>query len=300
LYSAAVVWGREQGTGKSLVGYTMFEIYGKNAVEISDRDLSIAYNDWADSRQFVMGDEIAGGDKRGVADRMKSIITQRQVRINAKYVPVYTIPDCVNYYFTSNHPDAFFLEDSDRRFFVHEVGSPPQPHSFYRRYAQWLFKEGGAAALFYHLLNLPLGDFKPEVRAPVTSSKSEMIEDGRSDVAAWVANLRENADRVLLIGGKPVNWKLWTTSELFTLFDPTGTGRVTRNGLGRELRRAGFKRVFRSQPIPTESFGMQRLWAIRDAQRMLQMDSAGLRKYYEKERTVAGVQIAKGAAAAKY
>jgi hypothetical protein len=27
----------------------------------------------------------------------------------------------VNYYLTSNHADALFLEDEDRRFFVHEV-----------------------------------------------------------------------------------------------------------------------------------------------------------------------------------
>ena len=122
------MWSLKHGTGKSTVGYTMGRIYGKNYVEIRDHDLNSLFNEWAENRQFVMGDEITGGEqKRDIADRMKSTITQKEIRINAKYVPSYTVPDRINYFFTSNHADAFFVEDTDRRYFVHQITADPKP-----------------------------------------------------------------------------------------------------------------------------------------------------------------------------
>ena len=262
LYSASVLWGIHHGTGKSMVGYTMGEIYGENFTEIGDRDLYANFNDWAERRQFVMGEEITGGDKRATADRMKGMITQRQLRVNTKFVPTYIVPDCINYYFTSNHPDAFFLEDSDRRFFVHEVTGKPLDDSFYREYMTWL-RNGGAAALFHHFLTLDLKNFNPQGHAFVTNSKKEMIEDGRSELGAWVSTLKEDADRLLAVGDVKLPYKLWTTDELLRLFDPEKRGRVTANGLGRELRRAGFVRACEGTTIKTQVAGYQRLWIIR-------------------------------------
>jgi hypothetical protein len=97
------------------------KIYGQNFIKIKSKDLYDTW--WAENRQFVLGDEISGSDKRAEADMMKAMITQEEVNINIKYIPQFSIPDCVNYYLTSNHADALFLEDEDRRFFVHEVWS---------------------------------------------------------------------------------------------------------------------------------------------------------------------------------
>jgi hypothetical protein len=87
-------------------------IYGHNFIKIKSKDLYDTW--WAENRQFVLGDEISGSDKRAEADMMKAMITQEEVNINIKYIPQFSIPDCVNYYFTSNHADALFLEDEDR------------------------------------------------------------------------------------------------------------------------------------------------------------------------------------------
>lgn len=290
LYSAVVTWGIHHGTGKSLVGYTMFKLYGDNATEIGDRDLYSTHNEWAEHKQFVMGDEITGGDKRNTADRMKSMITQKQLRLNPKYVPSYTVPDCINYYFTSNHPDAFFLEDNDRRFFIHEVRAKPLDNAFYKDYLDWLNNRGGAAALFYHLLRLDCAEFDPQGHAPVTASKMEMIDTGRSDLGAWAAALREDPDRVLQVAGKQLPYKLWTTTELHTLYDPQGQSRVTVNGLARELRRAGFYKVYSGMSVLTQVAGRQRLWAIRDADVLMKMRGPAIAELYDKERGGVGAQ----------
>jgi hypothetical protein len=263
LASSVVVWGLVQGTGKTLLGHTMFKIYGNNATEITDQALQSGDNDWAENKQFVMGDEITGGDKRSVADRMKSMITQKQLRINVKYVPKFTVPDCINYYFTSNHPDAFFLEDTDRRFFIHEVCGVPLPDAFYKEYMAWLEKSG-AHALFHYLLGLDLTGFNPQGHAPMTQSKQNMIDDGKSDVAMWVAQLKLSPETVLRLGDEPILRDLWTCTELHGLYDPMGNKRVTINGLSRELRRAGLMLVYKGMGVPTMS-GCQKLWAVRNA-----------------------------------
>ena len=259
--TSVLLWGREHGSGKSTMGYTLFKIYGDNATEIQDKDLSAGFNEWAENKQFVLGDEITGGDKRSSADRMKSMITQKLLRLNPKYIPSYTVPDCINYLFTSNHPDAFFLEDRDRRFFIHEVKGKPLPAPFWTKYYKWL-NGSGAHALFNHLLNLDLKDFNPQAPAIMTDSKQEMIDNGRSDLGSWVSMLRDCPETVLRLGEKVLEHKLWTASELLALYDVKNQGKVTTNGLARELARAGFERVYRGMPVPT-TMGPQKLWMIR-------------------------------------
>jgi len=284
LYSAVVVWGVQQGTGKTLVGHTMFRIYGENGTEIGDRDLSSTHNEWAENKQFVVGDEITGGDKRNSADRMKSMITQRLLRLNPKYIPSYTVPDRINYYFTSNHPDAFFLEDTDRRFFIHEVRSKPRENGFYHSYVRWLDEERGAQHLFDYFLNLDLAGFEPQGHAPSTVSKTEMIANGRSDLGSWVAGLREYPDQQLVVGGVARPYSLWTTEELKLMYDPEEKTKVTANGLARELRRAGFNKVNFGMGVYTATKGQQRLWAIRDFEKLNKLGGPKLGELYDKER----------------
>jgi hypothetical protein len=283
LLSSVLLWGRVHGTGKSLIGYTMFKIYGDNATEISERDLLSAHNEWAENRQFVMGDEITGGDKRHAADKMKSMITQKQLRLNPKFVASYTVPDCINYFFTSNHPDAFFVEDTDRRFFIHEVRGNPLPSEFYQSYMKWL-DGSGPSALFHYLLALPMDGFNPQGHAPMTLSKQEMIEDGRSDVMSWVDRLKAAPDMVLRLGDEILRYELWTTSELLGIYDPTGNKKITSNGIGRALRSAGFHRVYRGMPVPTKD-GPQKLWAIRNALKLEAIENGpALGQIYNHER----------------
>jgi hypothetical protein len=272
MYSSAVLWGRLHGTGKSFVGYSLFKIYGANAIEIKDEHLQKSHNGWAENKQFIMGDEIAGGEaKRDLGNRMKSIITQQKIIIDQKYVPTYELLDCINYYFTSNHPDAFFLEDDDRRMFVWEVLADPLPREFYREYENWIGAPGvigpGAAALFYHLLHLDLGDFDARGKAPMTAAKADMIANGRSDLGEWVDRLKNRPDDALVYRNergemKGIPFALWSSEELLNLYDPEKRSRVTANGMTRELRRAGFRQVCGGQTVPT-SWGHRRLWAIR-------------------------------------
>lgn len=268
LFSSAVIHGIRHGTGKSLIGYTLGRIYGKNFTEISQMDLHNNFNEWAEGKQFVMGDDVTGSNKRADADFLKKLITQREIRVNTKYVPSYVIADCINYFFTANHPDSFFLEDDDRRFFIHEVKVRPLSEEFYADYGLWL-DTGGAAAVFHYLRHLDLEGFNPAAPAFKTAAKERMIANVQSDLAGWVRQLMATPDHVLRVGEMVVNKDLFTSKELLQFYDPSGKTGTTANGLGRELARAGVQQVAQGRPVRLADGSQSRYYAIRNADHWL-------------------------------
>lgn len=284
LYTAPLLWGIYTGTGKTLIGYTLLRIYGKNGASIEEEHLHSNHNEWAENKQFIVGDEITSGDKRAVAEKMKSIITRKSIRLNPKFISSYDIDDCINYYFTSNHADAFFLEDKDRRYFIHEVRGAPMKREFYNAYDTW-YKSDAVASLFAHLLKLDLAGFDPRGHAPMTHSKMEMIDVGKSDIARWVGEIAKDPDISLAIDGKPVMYKLWTSEDLLKLYDPMEKTRVTQNGMGRELTKMGFTKVLDGAAVMTNR-GRVRLWALREPDLFIKMTPKEVGFYYDKERAM--------------
>lgn len=264
LFSAVIVHGRHTGTGKTLAGYTLARIYGQNFIKIKSKDLYDTW--WAENRQFVLGDEISGSDKRAEADMMKAMITQEEININIKYIPQFSVPDCVNYYLTSNHADALFLEDEDRRLFVHEVTSPPLPLDFYQKYDRWLKKEKGAAALMHWFQERDLSGFMPMGPAFRTAARERMIMSGKSDIQMWLAELRENPDGKLRLGQLHHQRDLFTSAELLSMYEhehERQIGKVTVNGMSRALATAGFKHVSDS-PLNSSDGRQGRYYAVRN------------------------------------
>jgi len=272
LFSAAVIHGTVHGTGKSLIGTTMGRIYGANFATIGQGDLHGGFNEWAEAKQFVMGDDVTGSNKREDNDLLKKLITQDEMRVNVKYVPSYVVPDCINYLFNSNHPDAFFLEDSDRRYFIQEVLVDPLNAKFYQMYAGvkgqagtgWL-DTGGAAAVFDWLLKRDLKGFDPSAAAFRTEARERIISDVQSDLGSWVRRLKALPDQVLKLGEIKLEKDLYTAKELLRLYDPTEKTRVSANGLGRELKRANMRQALGGNLVQPKGMDSERYYIVRNA-----------------------------------
>lgn len=284
LFTAAVLWSVETGTGKTLIGHTIQKLYGENSIMIRKRDLISGNNSFAENKQFVLGEEITGDERRGLVDELKSLITNEEMRINIKYVPEYSIRSCANYYFTSNNPDAFFIDETDRRFFIHEIVGSPLPEEWYTTtYDPWYKSAEGAAALLHYLLGLDLSNFNPMSRAPMTKAKEEMIESSRSALANWVHNFRSNPERVLQVGQAKLDYKLYTTEDLLKLFDPEGKSRVGVRGMAVELKRAKVGKAALGMGCRTVH-GQLRLWVAKGAEEYIQANPKVVGAAYDKER----------------
>lgn len=283
MFTAVAMWSVDTGTGKTLIGHTMQRIYGDNSIMVRKDDIVKGDNSFAENKQFVLGEEITGEEKRSVADNLKGLITNEEMRINIKYVPVYSILSCANYYFTSNNPDAFFLDEKDRRLFINEICGEPLPKEFYtQEYDPWYKSEEGINALYYYLMNLDLGDFDPRDKAPMTAAKEDMIENSRSALASWVHKFRENPAEVL----GTVPYTMFTSEELLALFDPEGKTRVGVKGIGVELKRARVLRAAQGMGCRT-AHGQVRLWCVKGAEHLVNANPREVAKLYDAERALA-------------
>lgn len=258
--TAALIWGVTHGSGKTLVGHTLMRIYGKHAVEIHDSDLEDDRNEWALDKQFVLGDDIVAKGDRKLMRHLMTLITQKSVRLNPKYVPSYSIPDTINYYYTANEPDTLYMDDGDRRFFVHETMAGK--FTDYKRYVEWRDSDRGIAALWHHLLELDITWFDPQAPAPETRGKSEMQELGKSDLGHWVREFRENA--VVVLEKHGMKGDFVTAPELHALFDPTGAKKTTVNALARELKRAGFRAPATGSKLRGPDGSMRMCYVVRN------------------------------------
>lgn len=275
---ACVMWGVVNGTGKSLIGLTLGRIYGRNFVEIDNQALESSFTEWAENKQFCLGDEVTAQEKRGLSTKIKNMITRNEIRIDVKYIKSFYIPDVINYYFTSNLPDAFFMDDTDRRLFVHEVKGGPLDPQFYIDYVKWM-KGDGASALFHHLLHLGMGDFNPHAPAMNTAAKRDMLTTAQSGLGHWLRELRDCPDNVLCNNG----WTLATADDLLRIYDAGGRTGTTVIAIAREMKRAGFKQIYDGEPIPLSNGKRVRLWIVRHKLSVKKPAPRWIAQQYEKE-----------------
>lgn len=189
LSTATVIWSTQQGIGKSLIGATITRLYGEHATTISARELHDQYNGWAKNALFVVGEENSGSDRRADSNRLKNMITGVTHHIHEKYQPAIELQNLTNFLFTSNHPDAFHVENDDRRLFIVSANVQPKTREFYDDYAKWMNSEEGPAALMDYLMHLDLTGFNPYGHSPHTSARAEMIEMSKTDAERFAADV---------------------------------------------------------------------------------------------------------------
>lgn len=260
LHTAAAIWGVVHGSGKTLIGHTLMRIYGKHAAELKDKDLDDERNAWAENKQFVLADDITAKGDRQLMRRLMTMVTQKFMTIDIKYVPQFTLPDLINYYYTSNEPDALYLEDEDRRFWVFETYAPKM--LWYNEYRDFIEDDSAIAALWHYFLSLDLAGFDPKAPAPMTIAKANMTHMGKSELGAWVRQLKDLPGKVLDLAG--LKGDLFSAKELHALFDAAGDKKATPNALARELRRAGFYPPANGSPLRAGDGSMVNVYALRN------------------------------------
>ncbi len=298
LFTAVVLYNPDTGIGKSYVGETLIRIYGEaNAGTIGQRQLFGDFNEWAVDRQFILGDEVSGSDSRREEDYLKELIAQTRITVNRKYLPTYTLRACINFLFTTNHPNGFFMQNTDRRFFIVEWGAPPAGDPFFKkRYTPWV-DTVGPAHLAHHLLHLDLSGFDPHARAPWTRAKDEMIRAGKSVLGKWIMDLPE------FLETRDSKQDIFTVGELRALYgsDPRRTDRELESIMGTELLVQRFARVESEggEPRVKTRAGPRRLWIIRNREKWNRVTHRECVAHWEENR-VAGAKEDKPGDKSKY
>jgi hypothetical protein len=279
LYSAVVVWSHEKGVGKDLLAETIARIYGTNFRKVEEQDLASQFTGWLKQVQFVYGDEITGNDSRAHANHLKRLITSETVTINEKFLPQFSVRNTVNFLFSSNHADAFRIENRDRRYFIHEVTAPRMEDAMGDRIGTWKNSPDGPPALLHYLLNLNLGDFNPHSAPPMTPAKEAMTYDAESDLGQWVMDLVEDPMTTLSAYGPfrskvAVDCDLFTARQLLAVFTSTrgGARPMTEATMGMKLKEHGLRLCGGRTGVVRVGGRTCRLYAVRNRERWLVAD----------------------------
>jgi len=267
MFTAVMIWSVEQGTGKTFIGDVMRDIYGDNANVITSVELHDDSLVWAQNKQFILGEEVSQTRNRSDAGILKHLITGSVVRVNQKYVKQYELPNRCNFMFTSNQPDAIFIDRTDRRFFVGELNRQ-RPQKWWRELDKWRKRDGGPS-FFRHYLenNVDCSKFDPEERPPETEDKKQMQFMGMTSLEQWVHELIEDPVTVLEGGGNGLG-KLHKGRDVFKVeqlvdFLPENLEREANNvKVGKALTKMGAVRGGNVRLSPGK--GQARLYAIRN------------------------------------
>jgi hypothetical protein len=290
------------GTGKSWVVSIIQMILGVlNCREVETEELMSSFNDWLDCVELVVVNEIRDptADKRELMNKVKTLITQPTIRINAKHQKRYEMPTPYTFICMTNDQEPIYIDDDDRRWFVFKSPAVPKLEEDYNA----LFAYSGdlgqvkrgrqltaaqrenLGAIKHFLERYPMERaievdgvskvvrFNGLARAPITEGRNELVELSYSDSFKWVRDSIQNCQwpftfdliRVDAIVGEPGNLPLNLRS-------------MSARKLGADLRKAGAVLVG-NMILP--SGPRVRCWAVRDIEKWKATTDKARGAYYQ-------------------
>lgn len=194
--TALVLVGR-QGAGKTFLGEGILRpIIGyKHSTKASDViTLATNFNKAFDNVLFVQCDEATNARQRSVAAKLKSLITDKSMRIEPKGVDPYEKPNHMRFLFTSNDiEDAVMVQDGlgDRRYTVLEVSHKYATHEkehdrFWNHMYAWVEDEVNLSKLHRWLRDHEY-NFNYITTPHLTDAKKAMVQRSLDPFDGWLA-----------------------------------------------------------------------------------------------------------------
>ncbi len=183
---APLIYGPIQGAGKSYIAEVVTRMLGKpNVGQAESDDLKKEYSGWAENRQLAVIEELMDVGRLEIGNRLKTMITNPDLRIRRMYRDAYTVPNRLNLLAFSNHPDALRLENRDRRWMVLHTPVEPKDDGYYARLFGLLDDERYIASIRWMLQHRTPG-FSAKGAAPMTLAKVEMADLARDEVEQYL------------------------------------------------------------------------------------------------------------------
>lgn len=177
-----------QGVGKTLLSdHIIAPIIGRHNCAWPNENMIIGqpFNGWLANKRLIVVNEIYAGHNWQAYNRLKTYITDDDIEVNIKHMATYTIPNWSHYIMHSNSIIPLKMDDTDRRILVPEVTEVPWSLEKFTRFRDWLKSSGWSKIITWAHSFEKSGKYtyvRPGEIAPMTISKQQVIEEGRSDV----------------------------------------------------------------------------------------------------------------------
>ncbi len=165
-----------QGLGKSVFAENFGSLFGPYFVAVSElKQLTGNFNAHLQHALLVFGDEMAASNNPHLVGRMKTMVTQKHIRIEPKGVDSFDASNHFALILASNNPHIVTTDADDRRYLVLDVAAVKKNDlTFFRALdAQW--RAGGREAFAALLMARDLTGFEHR-RKPRTSGDTDLVE----------------------------------------------------------------------------------------------------------------------------
>lgn len=174
-----------QGVGKSTLGEKiLIPLMGEwNTSSPSEKDVvESAFNDWCAQKRLAVVHEIYSGQSAKAYNTLKSIITDKYISVNRKFMPGFTIENWLHVFACSNSLRAIKLSSDDRRWFVPKVNEEKRTPKFWKEFNSWLENEKGLEKIYQWFIDFieRHGHVSKGEDAPWTKVKQDVVEEGMS------------------------------------------------------------------------------------------------------------------------
>jgi hypothetical protein len=202
---AFLIQGAE-GDGKTYFAGLMSAVLGHNNVRnILGENLGEKYTAWAEGSQFLFVEEVRlhGADRYAVVNKIKPFITNKMATIRRMNVDLYEVLNTISIVMTTNFKDGVPVNSEDTRYYsmFSRWQTRAQLDKFNAENPRYYAELAETLDHEYHgslrrwLLDVKISkDFNPHKRAPLSSSRDEMIylnkteeEDAFEDALAEAA-----------------------------------------------------------------------------------------------------------------
>lgn len=286
---AVLLGSTAQGVGKDLMFQPVIEALGRNNARfIGPGDVASGYTDWAANAKLLIVEEMHSFERKETMNKLKAFIAAPPdtIRVNAKYVPQYDVPNIGAYLFFSNLHNALAVEATDRRFYIYWSPAKPLHADFYTSLIRW-YEKGGYGIVARWLMQRDIRSFNAAGRAPDSIHKDEMHRAGLNVLDEWVLTGVEDE-------APPFKTDIIALADVAARVPGRVAQAVSTERLMQALKGAGAEflgRIRLGKDLDTTSTERHRLYAVRRVAMYRDLDNDKLCELFWQQRTQAALNV---------
>ena len=191
--SVAIFMRSVMGAGKDTMVRALSEMLGRHALTLNgDEQITGRFQGALQEKLFVYINEARILDSRTM-DRMKSLISEKEVSLELKGKDPVRIPNFARFILASNHEHVIRADLRERRYLMLEPKplfevSSPEHFAYFKSLHAWI-DNGGAQYLLQYLQSLDLTNFNPH-SAPTTAmlieQKQHSMQNSHQFIREWL------------------------------------------------------------------------------------------------------------------
>jgi hypothetical protein len=271
--------GEIPGTGKSWVLRVLAKLIGdSNWTPITQDVLKSGFTGWALHTKLVIVEELRNVGNAELANKLHPWITQPEMMVNEKNLPMFTIEQKIAFAMMSNRLNAIKLDISDRRYLVVKTETEPHPDGIphYIRLYDLLEDKVALGAILHQLMNRDLEGYNISGRAPETVAKEEVKKATASDLVKWIA---ENSGTI------PYSYQAVTLEEIAAAVPSYIMGNQSTGAIKEAMEESGHYRFPQQVRLGGRDADRKRVWLHPSVEGRAELAALQVREIYLSERT---------------